>query len=97
MNRAAHYKRQSNPRERDIEVFLKKETLGRVGFMAWFENQTRSRIVEAAIRFYFLRKKGVGNAYKKSKKNFKRARPFFIAPKSKQKTKKRGKGSKTFQ
>lgn len=77
MNRATHYKKHSTPRERDIDFLLDREILGKIGFMAWFENQTRSRIIEAAVRYYFLRKKGVKNAFKRSKRNFKKTISVF--------------------
>ena len=91
MNRSTHYQKHADIRERDLEFLLKRETLQKVGFIAWFENQTRSRVVEAAVRYYFLRKKGARNAYKKSKKNYKKAFSVFAPKKPKQKNKKRGK------
>nr|DAJ45502.1 MAG TPA: mRNA interferase EndoA [Caudoviricetes sp.] len=67
-NRPSHYNTRKKPRIREITFYLDCKTLDKLETVANWDNQTRSRIVERAIRFYFLKqKKDIYEAYKKSK------------------------------
>lgn len=94
-NRPSHYKKHfKKPRERQIMLSLNGEILKQIEYIAWFENQTRARIIEAAIRFYFLKKaKGQNEAYIKSKKCYK-TNKISTTTKLKYKNKKRSQKAK---
>lgn len=77
-NRSTHYnKKKHSIRSKVLMFYMDAELLNKVDFIAKFDKQSRSRVVERVIRYFLLRKQGVKNGiykasakcYKKSKKN----------------------------